>query len=77
MAGYGKVSFLKFEAAGQSWYVSVGVDCVHVHQASEPMVAGCVCPETGEWTSDNGLFACEKSAIVDYLRANPLPGGSE
>lgn len=86
MSGYEKVSFLKFEAAGQSWHVtgwfnSVGGpehSWVDVERAYGDRDGGRVCVESGRWIRDGyTMYPEEKSAIVEYLRANHLPGETE
>jgi hypothetical protein len=94
MSGYEKVSLLKFEAAGQSWYVTdygrgttafgenpelayVEIEEVRKDSQEDSHKEGCVCPSTGEWSWDNEIGPEEKAAIVEYLRANPLPGETE
>lgn len=86
MTGYEKVSFLKFEAAGESWYVTEWFNSsggpehswVAVVKVGEPSNSGYVCVHSGRWISGGfEMYPKEKAAIVDYLRANPLPGDGE
>lgn len=82
MSGYEKVSFLKFEAAGESWYVTgwhvsetPGHSWADIQHQDDDTVSCRV--SLDDWQVVGGghfMRSNEKSAIVEYLRANPLPG---
>ena len=88
MSGYEKVSFLKLEAAGQSWHIvshglvrrelRVEVEEVQKNSQEDSHKYGVVDVDSGCWIEvSDSLDIEEQAAIVDYLRANPLPGEIE